>query len=91
MCEGFSLYYHVASTDHISLKHLHMLLSKSPGVAQKMREEHDRVFGKDLETTLETLKESPMKLNELEYTTAVLKEALRLFPVGFGVKEAPAG
>ncbi|OTA96268.1 hypothetical protein M434DRAFT_8946 [Hypoxylon sp. CO27-5] len=74
-----------------TLCHLHMLLSKSPDVVQKMCEEHDRVFGKDLETTLETLKESPIKLNELEYTTAVLKEALRLFPVGFGVKEAPAG
>ncbi|KAI1409988.1 cytochrome P450 [Hypoxylon sp. FL1857] len=74
-----------------TLCHLYMLLSKHPNVVQKLRKEHDRVFGKDLETTLETLKEFPVKLNELEYTTAVLKETLRLFPVGFGVKEAPAG
>lgn len=68
-----------------------MLLSKHPEVVQKMCEEHDRVFGKDFETTLENLKDSPIKLNELEYTNSVIKEAMRLFPVGFGVKEAPQG
>ncbi|KAI0180747.1 cytochrome P450 [Hypoxylon sp. FL1284] len=73
------------------LCYLYMLLSKHPEVMQKMRDEHDRVFGKDLETTVEMVKESPMKLEELEYTTCVLKEAMRLFPVGFGVKEAPRG
>ncbi|KAI1389174.1 cytochrome P450 [Hypoxylon trugodes] len=74
-----------------SLCFTYMLLSKHPEIVQKMREEHDAIFGKNLATTLETLKESPIKLNELEYTTAVIKEGMRLFPVGFGVKEAPAG
>lgn len=68
-----------------------MLLSKHPEVVQKMLEEQDAVFGRDLETTVENIKESPTKLNELEYTTGVIKETMRLFPVGFGVKEAPAG
>lgn len=68
-----------------------MLLSKHPEVVQKMREEFDAVFGKDIETTLENLKDFPIKLQELEYTTAVIKESMRMFPIGFGVKEAPEG
>lgn len=68
-----------------------MLLSKHPEAVQKMRQEFDNVFGKDLETVVENIKEHPIKLNELEYTTGVIKEAMRLFPVGFGVKEAPQG
>ncbi|KAI8964798.1 cytochrome P450 [Daldinia sp. FL1419] len=69
----------------------YMLLSKHPEVVQRMLEEQEAVFGKDLGVILENLKESPIKLNQLEYTTGVIKEAMRLFPVGFGIKEAPAG
>jgi cytochrome P450 len=68
-----------------------MLLSTHPEVLQKLREEHDRVFGKDLSETLSALEDSPSKLNDLEYTNSVIKESLRLFPVGFGVKNAPRG
>ncbi|KAG4221921.1 hypothetical protein PC116_g29603 [Phytophthora cactorum] len=72
-------------------KYIFMLLSKHPEVVRKMLEEHDAVFGRNLATILENLKESPAKLSELEYTTGVIKETVRLFPIGFGVKEAPAG
>jgi len=68
-----------------------MLLSKSPEVVKKLREEHDRVFDPDIERTLEILSDSPYKTNELDYTTAVIKETLRLFPVGFGVRQAEKG
>ena len=37
------------------------------------------------------LSEDPYKLNQLDYTTGVIKEALRIFPVGFGVRVAPPG
>ncbi|KAI0384680.1 cytochrome P450 [Hypomontagnella monticulosa] len=74
-----------------TLCYVYMLLSKHPEVVQKMREEFDAVFGKDIETTLENLKDFPIKLQELEYTTAVIKESMRMFPIGFGVKEAPEG
>ncbi|KAL2847120.1 cytochrome P450 [Aspergillus pseudodeflectus] len=70
---------------------IYILLSTHPTVMQKLREEHDRVFGTGLQTTQHTLKQSPDKLSELRYTTAVIKETLRLFPVGFGVRSAKSG
>lgn len=68
-----------------------MLLSKNPEALGKLRAEHDRVFDPDFQKTLEILRDSPYTVNELEYTTGVIKEALRLFPVGFGVRQAPEG
>ncbi|KAL3451451.1 cytochrome P450 [Aspergillus insuetus] len=70
---------------------IYILLSTHPSVMQKLREEHDLVFGTDLQRTLDTLKQSPDRLSELRYTTAVIKETLRLFPVGFGVRSAKPG
>jgi cytochrome P450 len=68
-----------------------MLLSKHPQVVQKLRDEHTAVFSPDFETTVAQLQEKPYKLNELTYTTAVIRETLRLFPVGFGPKQAAPG
>jgi cytochrome P450 len=65
-----------------------MLLSKSPETLIKLRAEHSRVFHPDFTETLNILQDSPQRLDELEYTTAVIKETLRLFPVGFGPREA---
>lgn len=68
-----------------------MLLSKSPEVVEKLREEHTRVFASSFEETISILQANPSKLDELDYTTAVILETLRLFPVGFGVREAADG
>lgn len=68
-----------------------MLLSKNPEVVQKLRDEHDANFGRNTKEALEILESTPIKLNDLEYTTAVIKETLRLFPVGFGIRIAPPG
>ena len=68
-----------------------MLLSHAPTALYKMRQEHDDVFGKDFDGTVESLLDAPAKLQDLLYTDAIIKESLRLFPVGFTVREADAG
>ena len=60
----------------------YMLLSSHPEVVQKLREEHDRVFAPGIDASYDILCSEPYKLNSLEYTTNVIKEALRMFPVG---------
>ena len=59
-----------------------MFLSVYPEVVRKMREEHDRVFAPGIEATYEILKTQPYKLNDLTYTTNVIKEILRFYPIG---------
>ena len=54
-----------------------------------LREEHDRVFDKGFDRTLEMLRENPGLIKDLKYTTAVIYEALRLFPIGMVVRQPP--
>lgn len=68
-----------------------MLLSKFPRAVQALRTEHSSVLGTSHQATVDTLVASPEKLQSLPYTEAVIKETLRLFPVGFGVRSAPTG
>jgi cytochrome P450 len=70
-------------------------LSQSPSILAKLRAEHDRVFNtQDLEHECTIGKESdiilaePGILNELTYTTAVMREALRLYPPASAVRQA---
>ncbi|KXJ93660.1 cytochrome P450 [Microdochium bolleyi] len=66
-----------------------LLLQAHPEILEKLRAEHDRVFGKDLDATVTKLLEDPALLNSLQYTTAVIHETLRLFPIGMVVRQAP--
>jgi cytochrome P450 len=59
-----------------------MLLSAFPDVVQKLREEHDRVFASGIDASYEILCAEPYRLNNLKYTTDVIKETLRHYPVG---------
>lgn len=56
------------------------LLSKHPEALAKLREEHDRVLGSDVSAASLLLNSNPKLLNDLPYTTAIIKETLRLFP-----------
>lgn len=47
----------------------------------KLRAEHDEILGPDKTNAARVLTESPVLLNNLRYTLAVIKETLRLFPV----------
>jgi cytochrome P450 len=67
-----------------------MLLSAFPDTLQKLREEHDRIFDKDYNKTVEMLQEQPGLIKNLVYTTAVINETLRMFGAGFSVRTAPS-
>jgi cytochrome P450 len=54
-------------------------LHRHPDALRLIREEHDRVLG-PIEQTAQRIKDDPYVLNELEYTSAVVKETLRLWP-----------
>ena len=57
------------------------MLSAHPASLAKLRREHDSVFGSDLTQASRLLSFNPSLLNSLPYTTAVIKETLRIFPV----------
>ena len=69
---------------------MYMLLSIHPEVVRKLREEHDRVFAPGIDASYEILCAEPTKLNSLVYTTNVIKEVLRLYPVGGTVRREHA-
>jgi cytochrome P450 len=66
-----------------------MLLFAFPETLQKLREEHDRVFDKDFDKTLQILREDPSRIKDLEYTSAVINETLRFFPIGLLLRQPP--
>ncbi|KAI1648382.1 cytochrome P450 [Daldinia loculata] len=57
-------------------------INKSPEVLKRVREEHDEVLGSDAKLAAQVLSLEPHKLNSLRYTTAAIKESLRLHPLG---------
>jgi len=67
------------------------LLHQHPECFEKVRQEHDEVFGTDPTQAAELLKESPHLLNKLEYTLAVIKEVLRLYPPASAVRQGEKG
>jgi cytochrome P450 len=63
-----------------TLSYAFYLISQHPLSIEKLRAEHDDVFGKDLSAASDLIRAQPQLLNRLPYTTAVIKEVLRLFP-----------
>ena len=67
------------------------LLSTHPSILGSVRDEHAKVFGRNPTETIRKLKEEPYLLNQLPYTVAVIKETLRLFPVGSSLRGGEPG
>ncbi|PVI05779.1 cytochrome protein [Periconia macrospinosa] len=74
-----------------TLSYTFYLLSKNPSALAKMRAEHVDVFGDNPSRAAEEMRIQPHLFNKIPYTTAVLKEVLRLFPPASGFRAGNAG
>ncbi|KAL8732667.1 MAG: hypothetical protein Q9166_002643 [cf. Caloplaca sp. 2 TL-2023] len=74
-------------TTSSSMCYAFYLLSKHQAVLEKVRAEHDSIFGKDHGQAALVLSNEPRLINQVPYTTAVIKEALRLFPPSSSMRE----
>ena len=69
-------------TTSSTLLYCYFLLASQPTVLSKVRDEHDRVFGSGFsaEHMKQAITSDATLLNQITYTSAVIKEVLRLFP-----------
>ncbi|KAK7745730.1 hypothetical protein SLS62_009611 [Diatrype stigma] len=69
-------------TTSSTLLYCYLLLARHPDVLSRVRAEHDQVFGSDfsIEHCSEVIARDPTLLNQIPYTSAVIKEVLRIFP-----------
>ncbi|KAL9594371.1 MAG: hypothetical protein Q9219_007065 [cf. Caloplaca sp. 3 TL-2023] len=65
-----------------TLCYIFHLLSTHPSALSKLRDEHDTLLDSDRHGAPSLLASDPYIINTLHYTTAVIKESLRLFPPG---------
>ena len=66
-------------------------LSRCPEALTKMLEECKAVFGPDPKQTADRIKEDPYLINKLPFTTAVIKETLRLWAPASTLRQGSAG
>jgi len=67
------------------------LLSKHASTLARLRQEHDSVFTADTRRAASFISSTPHLLNQLPFTTAVIKESLRLFPTVTNSREGERG
>lgn len=78
-------------TTSSTICYIFYLLSCNPSALQRVRVEHNKVFGSDLTRTNDKITANPHLLNQLPFTLAVIKEALRLFPVASCTRDGEPG
>ena len=64
------------------------LLSTHPDILARVRAEHDAVFASDPANAASILAATPTLVNNLPFTTACIKESMRLFPAGSTLRMA---
>ena len=74
-------------TTSSSMCYAYYLLSENPSTLSKLRAEHNAIFGEDYNQAGSLLSEKPHLINMVPYTTAVIKEALRMFPPSSSIRE----
>ncbi|KAH0563425.1 hypothetical protein GP486_002000 [Trichoglossum hirsutum] len=73
-------------TTSTTICYIFYLLYQNPECMAEVRKEHDEVFGVEIDLAAERIKQSPHLLNKLPYSTAVIKEVLRLYPAASTVR-----
>ena len=73
-------------TSSSTICYIFHLLSKHPLALHRVRAEHDDLFGTDLSSIQDKITENPHTLNQLPFTVAVIKEAMRLFPAASTIR-----
>ncbi|ROV93812.1 hypothetical protein VMCG_08763 [Cytospora schulzeri] len=86
---GFLLGGHDSSSG--ALTYCYLLLARHRTAHIRLLAEHDAVFGKNYSNALAHIQADPHKLNQLSYTAAFIKEALRLFPPAGGMQQGRPG
>ena len=67
------------------------LLYTTPACLAKIRAERDLIFGTDLSSVSTAISKSPHLLNQLPYTSAIIKKTLRLFPPASNLRDGAPG
>ena len=78
-------------TTSSTLCYVYHTLLHNPLALQRVRAEHDDIFGSDLTQTKTAITANPHALNRLLFTLAVIKETLRLYPPASATREGEPG
>ncbi|KAJ5161586.1 hypothetical protein N7492_006978 [Penicillium capsulatum] len=87
----YKVFFAAYDTTASTLSYAYHLLHQNPSALTALRAEHDEIFGPDPSTVRSQIATAPPFLNQLPYTTAVLKETLRLFPPAGTIREGQPG
>ena len=78
-------------TTSSTIAYIYHLLSKNPEALDVVRREYDAIFGPDVSLTAKIIAENPHVLQKLPYSHAIIKETLRLYPLGPTIRVGTPG